>query len=241
MKPKILFEVCVDSVDSALAAQEGGADRIELCSVLSEGGITPSHALIEQALSKINIPINVLIRPRPGDFCYSENEFEIMKRDIEFVKSLELNGVVFGILNIDGTIDKKRNTELIEYARPMSVTFHRAFDLTPGPFEALELLILMEFDRILTSGHESIVPEGLELLKALVKRAGDKIIVIPGGGVNENNVKHILNITNAKEIHSSASVIRKNDSTVDGSKIIGRSLIKITSVEKVKAIVSQKT
>ena len=238
MKPKILLEVCVDSVDSALAAQEGGADRIELCSVLSEGGITPSHALIEQALSKINIPINVLIRPRPGDFCYSENEFEIMKRDIEFVKSLELNGVVFGILNIDGTIDKKRNTELIEYARPMSVTFHRAFDLTPGPFEALELLILMEFDRILTSGHESIVPEGLELLKALVKRAGDKIIVIPGGGVNENNVKHILNITNAKEIHSSASVIRKNDSIVDGSKIIGRSLIKITSVEKVKAIVS---
>ena len=241
MKPKILLEVCVDSVDSALAAQEGGADRIELCSVLSEGGITPSHALIEQALSKINIPINVLIRPRPGDFCYSENEFEIMKRDIEFVKSLELNGVVFGILNIDGTIDKKRNTELIEYARPMSVTFHRAFDLTPGPFEALELLILMEFDRILTSGHESIVPEGLELLKALVKRAGDKIIVIPGGGVNENNVKHILNITNAKEIHSSASVIRKNDSIVDGSKIIGRSLIKITSVEKVKAIVSQIT
>lgn len=178
---KILFEACVDSVESALSAQEGGADRIELCADILEGGITPSAATIALASKFINIPIMVMIRPRGGDFCYSDLEFEEMKLDIEFAKQFNVAGVVLGILNENGTVDKKRTKILIDLVRPMQVTFHRAFDMARDPFEALDDLIELGIDRVLTSGQELTVVEGMETLKKLIDKAGDKIIILPGG------------------------------------------------------------
>lgn len=158
------LEICIDSVHSAIAAQEGGAVRVELCDNLFEGGTTPSAGCIQLVRENIHIDLNVIIRPRGGDFLYSPLEFEIMKQDIKIAKQLGANGVVLGILNKDGTIDQKRTAELIALARPMTVTFHRAFDVTRDPFEALEQLIDLGVDRILTSGQENTVLEGMDRL-----------------------------------------------------------------------------
>lgn len=196
-----LLEVCVDSAESAIAAQEGGADRVELCDNLMEGGTTPSAGTIELARKHLTIGMNVIIRPRGGDFCYSDLEFEIMKRDIEFARQSGANGVVVGLLNHDGTIDKERSRLLIELARPMSVTFHRAFDMTCDPFEALEDLIAIGVNRVLTSGQENSVLEGLDLITELVQRAGDRIIIMPGGGITERNLKNIVARSRAHEFH----------------------------------------
>jgi copper homeostasis protein len=204
MKRGILFEICVDSVDAAIAAQEGGGDRVELCSDLLEGGTTPSAGTVQLALEALRIPVNVIIRPRGGDFCYSAAEFDAMRRDIEMVKSWGANGVVIGILNPDGTVDADRTRALVEAARPLSVTFHRAFDVTHDPFEALEALIDLGIDRVLTSGQEPSVLEGLDLIAALVERAGDRIIVMPGGGVTERNIARIVAGSRAHEYHFAA-------------------------------------
>ena len=207
---KILFEACVDSPESSIAAQEGGADRLELCADLLEGGITPSAGTIDLVCKKVNIPVMVMVRPRGGDFCYSDYEFEEMKRDIELAKQYNISGVVFGILNEDGTVDKKRVNELVQLARPLKITFNRAFDMTRDPFEALNNLIELGIERVLTSGHEINVDEGIETLKKLVERSENKIIIMPGGGVNENNAAKIVNRCNVKEIHGSARVKKEN-------------------------------
>src|SRR4029079_2315147 len=151
--------------------------RVELCDNLLEGGTTPSAGTIELARQHLTIALNVIIRPRGGDFCYSKIEFEIMRRDIELVKLMGADGVVIGILNPNGTIDKARTRTLVELARPMTVTFHKAFDMTRDPFAALDTLIELGVDRVLTSGQESSVLEGLDVVRALVKRAGRKIII----------------------------------------------------------------
>ena len=198
---RFVLEVCVDSAESAIAAQEGGADRVELCDNLIEGGTTPSAGTIELARKHLTIGMNVIIRPRGGDFCYSDFEFVVMKSDVQVAKQLGANGVVVGILDENGAVDKGRTRELITLARPMSVTFHRAFDMTRDPYKALEDLIALGIDRVLTSGQENSVLEGLDLITDLVQRAGDRIIVMPGGGITERNIKKIIAQSGAHEAH----------------------------------------
>ncbi|MBX2999878.1 MAG: copper homeostasis protein CutC [Caldilineaceae bacterium] len=196
-------EVCVDSVEGAITAQDGGAARVELCDNLFEGGTTPSAGTIALTRHHLQIDLNVIIRPRGGDFCYSEIEFEVMRRDIEEARRLGANGVVIGLLTPDGSIDIDRTRVLIDLARPLSVTFHRAFDVCRDPIAALETLIDLGVDRLLTSGQEASVLEGLDLISELVRRAGDRIIIMPGGGIREHHLPKILAV-GVKEIHVSA-------------------------------------
>jgi copper homeostasis protein len=204
MSERLILEACIDSVEAAIAAQEGGADRVELCANLLEGGTTPSAGAIQLARARIEIGLNVMIRPRGGDFCYSDVEFEVMKLDVELAKRLGADGVVFGVLNEDGSVDTERTGALVELARPISVTFHRAFDMTRDPYEALEALIDLGIDRVLTSGQENSALEGLDLITDLVQKAGDQIIVMPGAGITERNVKKIVEHSGAKEVHVAA-------------------------------------
>ncbi|MBC8446728.1 MAG: copper homeostasis protein CutC [Chloroflexi bacterium] len=204
MSNRIIFEACIDSVEAAIAAQEGGADRVELCANLLEGGTTPSAGTIQLARKSIDMGLNVMIRPRGGDFCYSGVEFEVMKLNVELVKKLGADGVVFGILNEDGSVDRERTGELAELARPLRVTFHRAFDMSRHPHEAMEDLIKLGIDRILTSGQELSALEGLDLIADLVQEAGDRIIIMPGGGITERNIGKIAEQSGAKEVHAAA-------------------------------------
>lgn len=198
---RFFLEVCVDSVESAIAAEAGGAKRVELCDNLIEGGTTPSAGTIELARRNLKIDLNVIVRPRGGDFCYSDVEFEIMERDVQFVKELGANGVVIGLLLPNGTIDTKRTKRLVDLARPMSVTFHKAFDMTRDPLRALESLIQIGVDRVLTSGQEYSVIEGIELVTELVRCAGERIIIMPGGNLTTRNIKKVINATGAREAH----------------------------------------
>lgn len=199
MKP--IIEICLEDVQSVLSAQNGGTDRVELCSDLFEGGLTPSLGTVLTAKRLSSIPINCMVRPRGGDFCYSDLEFEAMKEDIKAFKGAGVNGIVFGILTPQGDVDIKRSRQIIELARPLSVTFHRAFDMTRDPYKALEDLIALGVDRVLTSGQEATVPEGMDLLADLVRIAGNRIIVMPGCGITERNFKKIHNRIGAREYH----------------------------------------
>ncbi|MBO6001076.1 MAG: copper homeostasis protein CutC [Spirochaetales bacterium] len=199
MRP--LIEICLEDVQSVLSAQEGGADRVELCSDLFEGGLTPSLGTVITAKKLAQIPINCMIRPRGGDFCYSDLEFQAMKEDILAFKQAGVNGIVFGILTPEGDVDMERSREVIKLARPLSVTFHRAFDMTRDPYKALEDLIELGVDRVLTSGQEASVPEGADLLADLVKKADGRIIVMPGCGISERNFPKIHAKINASEYH----------------------------------------
>ncbi len=206
MKSSILFEACVDSVEAAVSAQQGGAQRVELCADLLEGGITPSSGTIQLTRKQLAIPMNVLIRPRGGDFCYSDTEFAVMKLNIMHAKKLGADGIVIGILNPDGTVDYERLQTLIDLARPMSVTFHRAFDMTIDPVTALETLIDLGVDRVLTSGQEATVWEGIDLISELVRQAQERIVIMPGGGINERNVARIIAHCGVTELHASVRV-----------------------------------
>lgn len=197
----VKIEICLESVESVIAAEQGGADRVEFCADLFEGGITPSLGAFKVAKANSSITMSVMIRPRGGDFCYSDLEFEAMKEDIRLFKEAGADCVVFGILTPEGEIDVPRNKELIELARPMEVTCHRAFDMTPNAEASLETLIELGFDRLLTSGLEATVIEGIEVLAALVKQAGDRIIVMPGCGITERNFAYLDNKVGAKEYH----------------------------------------
>jgi copper homeostasis protein len=199
-----VLEVCVESVAGAVAAQEGGADRVELCANLLEGGTTPSLGSILEARRRLHIRMHVMIRPRGGDFCYSETEYEIMKRDLQAARTAGADGVVIGILRPDGLVDEGRTRELVLLARPLSVTFHRAFDMARDPHETLEALIAIGIDRILTSGQESTVLEGLDLISDLVHKAGERIIIMPGGGITERNFGKIAAASGARELHVAA-------------------------------------
>lgn len=199
MRP--LIEICLEDVKSIISAQDGGADRVELCSDLFEGGLTPSIGTVRTALKYATTPVNCMIRSRGGDFCYSDLEFEVMKQDVTAFKEAGVNGIVFGILTPDGDVDIARSREIIELARPLSVTFHRAFDMTRDPYKALEDLIALGVDRVLTSGQEASVPEGAELLAELVKLAGDRIIIMPGCGISERNFENIREKIGAREYH----------------------------------------
>lgn len=192
-------------------AQRGGADRIELCDNPAEGGTTPSFGVMEIVRQAVSMDVYAMIRPRGGDFVYTAYEYHAMKRDIEMCKRASLDGVVLGILKPDGTLDKDRCKKLIDAARPMKVTCHRAFDVTRDPFEALEACIDVGFDRILTSGQAQTAPEGLNLIKALVEKAGNRVSIMPGSGIHEGNAKQIIDSTGAKEIHFSAKAFQVSE------------------------------
>lgn len=201
-------EVVVYNIESALNAQKGGADRVELCDNPGGGGTTPSAGTIEVLRDLLSISLFVMIRPREGDFCYSDHEFEAMKHDISRCKALGADGVVLGILNKNGTIDKHRCAELIEKAHPLPVTCHRAFDMTRDPFEALQDCMDIGFSRILTSGQKADALEGLSLITELTQKAGNDIIIMPCCGVNEETVTQIVTQSGVKEIHISAQTSR---------------------------------
>ena len=198
------FEICANSVASCIAAQEGGANRVELCAGIPEGGTTPSYGMIRNARESISIALNVIIRPRGGDFLYSENEIKEMLYDIQVAKELGADGLVFGCLNPDGSVDMRAMTRLMKAAEDTPVTFHRAFDHTNDPFKALDDIISLGCARILTSGCRPTALEGVDLLAQLVEKAGDRIIIMPGCGVKENNIADIARLSGAREFHFSA-------------------------------------
>ena len=202
--PNYKFEICANSVASCIAAQEGGADRVELCAGIPEGGTTPSFGMIRNARENISIALNVIIRPRGGDFLYSESELREMVYDIQAAKELGADGLVFGCLRPDGSVDMEAMSVLMEAAGDTPVTFHRAFDHTSDPFKALEDIISLGCTRILTSGCRPTALEGAELLAGLVEKAGDRIIIMPGCGVREGNIAEIARLSGAREFHFSA-------------------------------------
>ena len=196
------IEICVDSLDSALAAQRGGASRVELCSALSEGGVTPSHGLIRSVRAALTIQVFVIVRPRGGDFVYSANEFQVMQKDVLNARNLGCDGVVFGLLTPEGDVDIPRTHELVELARPLEVTFHRAFDEARDLDEALEAAIGCGVDRILTSGGASSARSGATTLARLQAQARGRIQIMAGGGVRPHNVTELLRITKIGAVHS---------------------------------------
>ena len=200
----MICEICVDSVAGVRAAKACGAARVELCASLLEGGITPSRGTIRQARTVCGIGLNVIIRPRGGDFLFDDDEFAAMEADIETAKAEGADGVVIGQLAADGRIDVARTRDLMARARPLAVTFHRAFDMTPDPLEALETLVELGIDRVLTSGQEASVLEGLPLIRELVEKAGQRIIVMPGGGITARNAERIVAAARPREMHFAA-------------------------------------
>ncbi|WP_420151715.1 copper homeostasis protein CutC [Spirosoma sp.] len=205
----MLVEVCAFSLESCLTAQKAGAGRIELCGGLAEGGTTPSAGLIQLARQHLTIPFYVMIRPRGGDFSYSETELDVMKADILLAKTLGANGLVLGVLQVDGTVDEFRTRELIELAKPLPVTFHRAFDMTRDPLEALEAVIRTGAERILTSGQRQNVELGISTLRQLTQQAAKRIEIMAGAGVNAQNA-HSLIDAGVDALHLSGSA--KEDS-----------------------------
>lgn len=200
----MLLEICACNYQSVLNAEKAGAHRLELCSELAVGGLTPSFGFLKQTINKTRIPVFVLIRPRSGNFTYSEAEFDIMKKDIQLCKELRFAGIVSGVLNTDHTIDFERTKELIALSKPLPFTFHRAFDWTPNPFDTLNQLIHLGIDRVLTSGQADSAEKGIDLLNQLNEKAQNRIIILPGGGINAQNAK-LFKDHGFNEIHASAS------------------------------------
>jgi copper homeostasis protein len=198
-----IIEIATSDFETTKAAVEGGADRIELCANLTEGGTTASYGTIYQCRETFDVFLYPIIRPRGGDFLYSGNEYEIILHDVKLCKQLGCDGIVIGLLNTEGNIDVKRTAALIEIAYPMGVTFHRAFDRCRDPFEAMEQLIKIGCERILTSGQKAIVTEGAELIAELNRKAEHRIIIMPGSGVRKENIKMLAEKTGCTEFHSS--------------------------------------
>ena len=200
----MMLEIAANSVASALAAQQGGAGRVELCTALELGGLTPSHAQIALARERLHIPLYVLIRPRAGDFLYSELECETMRRDIEACVALGCDGVVLGVLDAQGNVDTARCRPLIAAAGKLGVTFDRAFDLSRDPPRALEDIVALGCERILTSGAQASAADGSTLIRELVRQAGDRVAVMPGAGITAQNIAALAAATGAREFHASA-------------------------------------
>jgi copper homeostasis protein len=209
---QIKVEVCIESVADALTAVKAGADRVELCSALALGGLTPSAAMIEAVRQAVALPIMVLIRPRPGGFCYSDSEFAVLLREIELAIRAGADGIVSGALTDAGEVDRPRCRQIVEAAEGKPVIFHRAFDFTLQPFEALSTLIELGFTRILTSGQRSKAIEGADLIRKLLDQAANHIEILPGGGINAGNVLDLLSLTGCNQIHASARETRVDPS-----------------------------
>lgn len=202
--PRPLVEICVEGVDGLVAAQSAGADRVELCAALVEGGITPSMGTVRAALAAATIPFHVIIRPRGGDFLYSDLEFRSMLEDVRLLRELGVAGIVVGCLKADGTIDETRMAALVAEARPLSITCHRAFDMTRDPAEALESLVRCGVDRVLTSGQRDTAGEGAGLLAELVRQADGRIVILGCGALDPETVADVVRRTGLREIHFAA-------------------------------------
>ena len=198
-----LFEACLEGIDGVLTAQAGGADRAELCAALVEGGITPSRATIAEA-AKLDIDVMVMIRPRGGDFHYSDAELRVMESDIAFCREQKVAGVVFGVLETDGQVDFEAVRRLVQAAGPLQVTFHRAFDVCRDPVETMFRLAELGVSRILTSGQEPTVPEGLPLIRELIDKSPAGLTIMPGCGITPENLVEVINATGAREFHATA-------------------------------------
>ncbi len=241
---KIHIEVCIDSLDSALAADAAGADRVELCANLLEGGVTPSSGLIAEVRRNASMKLHVMIRPRGGDFCYNPGEFRIMERDIAVVKDLGADAVVFGILEPGGVIDAARMGRLIELAQPMKVTCHRAIDMSCDLRKSLETLIALGVDYILTSGGQQTALEGRAAIARLVRTAGNRIAVIAGSGIDERNARRIIAHTGVSQIHvglsdASPSPMEHRNPKISMGRIRGREYSRfITSQSRLEALIS---
>ena len=241
------FEICANSVESCLEAQRGGANRVELCAGIPEGGTTPSYGDIVMARKLLDTTkLHVIIRPRGGDFLYSDLEKEIMLEDVRMARRLGVDGVVFGALTAEGDVDMEFMRQLMEEAEGMSVTFHRAFDVCRDPFVALEQIIELGCERILTSGQMPKAEEGVELLRELVERAGERIIIMPGCGVNASNIAHIAEVTGAREFHFSARSKRESDMifrrsrvSMGGAVVIDEYSRDVTDVEIVRETINR--
>ena len=227
----MLVEVCANSLESALNAEKAGADRIELCSELAVGGITSSYGLIKAVSEKISIPVRVLIRPRSGNFTYSDPEFDTLKNDIKICKDLGVAGIVSGVLNKDNTIDVERTKELVELSKPMKFIFHRAFDVVPNPRKALQELIDLGIHRVLTSGQQLKAIDGIDLLKELKNLGESKIQILVGSGVNVENAK-VFKTAGFSEIHASASRVIDAETSV----FFGNTPQTVSDVETIRAI-----
>jgi copper homeostasis protein len=203
MDLKYVIEIATTDYTTTQSAVDGGADRIELCAALTEGGTTASYGTIRKCREAFDVQLFPIIRSRSGDFLYSEEEFEIMFEDVKLCKELGCDGVVIGLLTKQGSVDLKRTSKLIETAYPLEMTFHRAFDRCKDPFEGMEQLIEIGCQRILTSGQRPTAPEGVELIAQLVKTADERIIIMPGSGVRKENIKNLAEKTKALEFHSS--------------------------------------
>lgn len=240
-----LIEVCVEGIDGFLAAQEAGADRVELCASLLEGGITPSFGVVAEAQRRARIPIHVIVRPRGGDFLYSDAEFQTMRADIATLRDLGVAGVVIGILTPEGEIDEARTKELVAAARPMAVTCHRAFDMTRDPDTALAALIRCGVDRVLTSGMRDTALEGLPILKRVVGAAHGKIKIMACGALDPNNIALVLRESGADELHFAApktvpsGMTHRNPHVGMGGTAIEREYqLTLTDAEMVRATIA---
>jgi copper homeostasis protein len=239
------LEICVDSLESAINAQTAGADRVELCSNLAEGGTTPGLGTIVSVRNNLSIDLNVIIRPRGSDFLYTDSEFDIMRRDIDVCGEAGADGIVIGILLTDGNIDTDRIVRLIEIARPMSVTFHRAFDMCLDPVKGLNDIISTGADRVLTSGQKKEATEGAKIIESLVKQANNRIIIMPGGGINESNISWLAGTTGAREFHltgrkvvESDMIYRKSGISMGIKNDIGEFSRKVADNEKIANIIN---
>jgi len=201
---KILVEICCGSLEDAIEAEKGGADRVELCSALFLGGLTPSMGSIIEAKARLKIPFIAMVRPRGGGFCYTDVEMAVMERDTVAACEQGADGIVFGILKADGSIDEERCRRIRKLIGDRQAVFHRAFDVTPDPFRALDQLVEMGFTRLLTSGQEDSVPEGVPLIRRLIDYARDRIEILPGGGIKLYNLRQVVEATGSKQVHLTA-------------------------------------
>ena len=240
------LEICVDNIESAIAAQNAGADRIELCNNLPEGGTTPGSGTICSARNNLTIGLHVIIRPRGGDFLYSDPDYDIMRREIDICGECGVNGIVLGILESGGAIDVERTAKLIELARPMSATFHRAFDMCNDPFKSLEDVIACGADRLLTSGQKNKAEEGIDLINLLIVQADNRIIIMPGSGINQSNIENIAKLTGAKEFHltglkpiESEMIFKRQNISMGGSSDIPEFSRKVVDPEIIRSIINK--
>lgn len=211
--PDILLEICCGSLDDAIEAERGGAHRVELCGALFLGGLTPSLGTIIEAKARLKIPVMVMIRPRGGGFCYTAAEMAAMERDTALAVEHGADGIVFGILNPDGTVDIERSKRIRQLIGARQAVFHRAFDVTPDPFKALDQLVELGITRVLTSGQQDTVPEGAELIKRLIEYAGERIEVLPGGGIKPHDLRRVIEATRCKQVHLTAFKTETDSST----------------------------
>jgi copper homeostasis protein len=233
-----LLEICVFNIATAIAAEAAGASRLELCENYTNGGTTPSYGYLKAIREKISIPVFPMIRPRGGDYFHTPEEMEIIRKDILLAKELGFEGVVFGLLNQDGSIDKENTARLVEAAYPLEVTFHRAFDRCIEPLQALEAIIACGCTRLLTSGQTPKVNDGINLVKSLVNAAADRIIIMPGSGLNSKNVASIMAATGVHEVHTSARIRVPSTSTYKNEKMAEDYDQDFVDTNEIKAILS---